>query len=191
MNTSATGGTLSPTPTPAPLEGEALQDFFHDWFAGITSLPANMVRPRWQVEPTNLPQNNVTWMAFGTPRLESDTFASEQHYPEGDGYNQIRRHQVLSILVSVYGPEADSVVGLLREGVQVSQNREVLTLNSMGLVETGDTITVPELVKDKWYYRVDMTVKVRRQIVRNYAVNSLTSSQSELNNELYTTQINV
>lgn len=190
-NTSATGGALTPTLTPAPLEGEALLDFFHDWFVGITGVSGSLIRPRWQREPANIPDANTTWIAFGISNRKSDTFAAEQHYPQGAGYNQIRRHQVLNVLLSFYGPDADNLAHLLREGVQVAQNREPLSANNMGLVETGDTHSVPEMVKDKWYYRVDMTVVIRRQIVRNYAVQNLLSGQVSLDNEFYTTQINV
>lgn len=190
-NTSATGGPLTPTPAPAPLEGAALQNFLHDWFMGITALPGNMIRPRWQPEPANMPTNADNWLAFGIVRRESDTFASEQHVASGSGYNELRRHEVLNIALSFYGPDADNFAHLLREGMQVAQNREVLTLNSMGLVESGEVVAVPELVKNKWYYRVDMTVRIRRQIVRRYAVESLQSSRIELDNEVYKTQINV
>lgn len=190
-NTSATGGPLLPASTPAPLEGEALQNFFHNWFVGLTGYPPQMVRPRWQPEPANIPQNNVNWLAFGIPRRESDTYAAEVHVPSGSGYNEIRRHQTLNIALSFYGPDADSFAGILRDGVQVAQNREILALNNMGLLETTETITAPELVKDKWYYRVDMTVRIRRQIVRQYAVESLQSGHVGLDNEIYTTEINV
>lgn len=191
MNTSATGGALLPTATPAPLEGELLQNFFHHWFAGITGLANTLIRPRWQPEPVNMPAHTATWMAFGITRRESDTFASEQHFPSGDGYNEIRRHEVLNLTLSFYGPDADNYVHLLREGVQVAQNRELLTVNNMGLVETGEIVTVPELVKEKWYYRVDMVIRIRRQIVRRYAVESLLKGQLTLNNEIYTTPVTV
>ena len=55
-NTSATGGFLSPLSTPAPLEDQALADFFQQYVAGITGIAGNLVRPRWQAEPPNIPQ---------------------------------------------------------------------------------------------------------------------------------------
>jgi hypothetical protein len=190
-NTSATGGPLTPTPTPAPLEGQALQNFLHDYFAGITALPGNMVRPRWQPEPANMPSATDNWLAFGITNRKSDTFAAELHVGTGDGYNEIRRHEVLNIALSFYGPDAENFLHLLREGVQVAQNREALTLNNMGLVDTGDATALPELVKDKWYYRIEMEIRIRRQIVRNYAVQNLLDGQVSLNNEVYVTQIEV
>lgn len=190
-NTSATGGALLPSTTPAPLEGAALQNFLHDWFVALSGLDNTMVRPRWQAEPVNIPQATDSWLAFGITRYESDTFASEQHFASGSGYNEIRRHEVLNILLSFYGPSADSYAAILRDGMQVAQNREVLTLNAMGLVESGEVVAVPELVKDKWYYRADLTVRIRRQIVRQYAVQNLLTGHVGLDNEHYVTPINV
>lgn len=182
---------LLPANTPAPLEGQALLDFFQGWFQGLTALPGSMIRPRWQPEPANLPSVTTDWMAFGITYRDSDTFVVELHFPSGSGYNELRRHEVLTISVSFYGPNADNYSHLLRDGMQVSQNRELLTLNSMGLVETGSVTPMPELIKDKWYYRLDMNIKVRRQIVRQYAVSSLLSASGVLDNEHYTTPISV
>lgn len=150
-----------------------------------------MVRPRWQPEPPNIPSETTDWLAFGITNREADTFAAELHYPTGLGYNEIRRHEVLTILVSVYGPNADNTAHLLREGMQLAQNLEPLSLNNMGLVESGDIRTVPELLKEKWLYRLDLTFRIRRQIVRDYTVENLVSAQATLNNEHYVTPINV
>lgn len=191
MTTSATGGPLTPTVSPAPLEGAALDNFLHDWFAGLTGLAGAMVRPRWQAEPAALPQVGTDWMAFGITNRASDVNAAELHVPSGAGYNELRRHEVMTIMVSFYGPNADSTAQVLRDGMQLGQNREVLTLASMGLVESGDVVSAPELIKDKWYYRADMSIRIRRQIVRQYAVETLQSAQLGLNNEHYITPINV
>ena len=189
-NTSSTGGYLLPESTPAPLEGQALIDFFQEWIVGLTGLPGKMVRPRWQHEPPNIPTEGTDWLAFGITNRASDTFAVELHEPLGPDYNQIRRHEVLDILVSIYGPNADSYAQLLREGMALAQNREPLSLNSMGLVSSGSVQTVPELVKDKWYYRVDMPFSIRRQIVRDFRVLSLASAVGTVDNEKYLTSIN-
>ena len=182
---------ILPDPTPAPLEGQALMDFLQGWIVGITGIEGTLVRPRWQREPGNIPEENITWIAFGILSRVSDVFAAELQLPSSPGYNELRRHEEISIRVSFYGPEADNIAHLLREGMQIGQNRELLTLNNMGLIESGDITSFPELVKDKWYYRIDMTVRIRRQIVRQYGVPFIVSGQSTLDNEKYITQINV
>ena len=182
---------LLPDPTPAPLEGRALENFLHNWIAGVTGLPGAMVRPAWQPEPPNLPSVDTDWAAFRVQNRSADTFIAEVHSPDVGGYNEIRRHEVLDIKISFYGPNADNFAHLLREGMQVGQNREILTVNDFGVVGSGDVVPAPELVKDKWYYRADTTIQLRRQIKRIYGVKSILSSEVQLNNELYTTTIEV
>lgn len=190
-NTSATGGYLTPNASPAPLEGQALLNFIHDWMCGICGLPGNMMRPRWQPEPPNIPQDGTDWAAFGITGKASDTFAAELHFGTGLGYNEVRRHEVISVIVSFYGPNADNYCHTLREGMQVAQNREVLGLNNFGLVASGDVVTMPEMIKDKWLYRVDLTFQLRRQIVRDYGVENLASGQASVDNEHYVTPITI
>lgn len=189
-NDSSTGGALTPSISPAPLLDEALVNFIHDWIAMITGLPAANILPRWQPEPPNLPQRGEDWAAFGIMDRDADTFAAELHKVEaGVGYDQIRRHEELHCLISFYGDHADSYAHLLREGMQVAQNREVLSVNNMGLIESGKLTTVPEMVKERWLYRVDLPFSLRRQIVRNYSVLNLQSALISLNNEHYSVPI--
>ncbi len=189
VNTSATGGYLTPTVSPAPLEDELLANFIQEWVVGITGLAGQYVRPRWQAEPPNIPQSSVNWAAVGIVNRESDMYAVEQHL--AGGTSQIKRHEVMNILASFYGPAADSYAHLLREGMQLAQNREVLTKNNMGLVNSGEATTVPELVKERWLYRVDLPFSIRRQIIRTYSVLNLNSATIQLNNEQSVTNINV
>lgn len=190
-NDSSTGGPLTPAASPAPLQDAALQDFLQAWIVGITGLSGDLVRPRWQPEPPNLPDATVTWVAFGITRRTADTFAAELHYSTPTPYNQIRRHEILHLLASFYGPNADEYASILREGMQVAQNLELLGANSMGLVSSEDTVAVPELVKQQWLYRVDLAFSIRRQIVRDYSVLDLASASGTLDNEVYTTPISV
>lgn len=181
MNNSSTSGILSPSLNPDVLEGEKLVDFFQNWVASITGMPGQYVRPRWQAEPPNIPASNIDWCAIGIKRRESDTYVSEVHVSADLGYNELRRHEILHFLISFYGPRADLYSELFREGVQVAQNREILTLHSMGLVETGEVVTVPEMIKDKWLNRLDLDFSIRRQIVRHYAVQNLNSADVSVN----------
>lgn len=190
-NTSATGGYLTPDSSPAPLQGNPLLDFIHNWLQGLSALPGDLIRPRWQPESINIPDASVTWLAFGIIKKVADTFASEVHYPTNEGYNEIRRHEVVSFLVSVYGPNSDEIASLIRDNMQVSQNREVLQLNSMGLIASSDLTTAPELIKEKWLQRVDFSFEIRRQIKREYSVLNILSLDGTLDNERYLTQIDV
>jgi hypothetical protein len=185
-NTSATGGYLVPALSPAPLEDAALDDFFQAVVVGITALPGASVRPRWQIEPPNMPNLASDWAAFGVAVVASETFAWVGHFPAVGlvpGYDEFRRHEELEWITSFYGPDARANAALLKDGLQIAQNREPLLLAGMGVIETGDVRTVPLLVKERWQFRADLPVRIRRAVVRRYPVLDLASAQATLNTE--------
>lgn len=189
-NTSATSGYLLPAP-PDPLEGQSFEDFIQEVFVGITGLDPTLARPRWQEEPPNLPDATQTWMALGVVDWNPDTFAVEEHDPSGDGSSVLKRNEELVVKVSCYGPRAAELNSMLRDGLQIAQNREILDLNGVALIATGRPERVPALIKQKWQNRIDVDVQLRRAIRRVYPVLNLLSAQAILDNEKYLTNINV
>lgn len=184
-NTSATGGFLQPLISPTVLDDEALQNVLHDWIAGITGLDNSLVRPRWQPEPGNIPDFNITWCAFGIISRENNTFSFEQHHPDGDGYDETRRHQLLHCLASFYGPNADHSLMLFQEGMLIEQNRDLLVTNEMNVVQCEQPQTAPEFIKERWLYRVDLPFTLRRRILLRYPILNLLSSEVDIHNEHY------
>lgn len=176
-NDSSTGGYLTPDPTTGPLEGKELMRFLQQVVMGITSINGDLVRPRWQAEPPNIPQSGTSWVAMGITERPSDTNAYIKHFP--DGHDELQRHEELNILCSFYDTgydgQADANCAVLRDGLQVPQNREVLFLAGMGLIDTGIPVAVPSLLKTRWLYRVDMPWRVRRIILRTYPVRNVLS----------------
>lgn len=191
-NTSASGGYL--TPTFNPIEDNSLVDFIQTWVVGITGLVGANVRPRWQSEPANIPDANITWAAVGISSREADPFIYENHIPSangGLGETEVRRHEILTFLASFYGPSANYYATIFRDGMQVSQNHDVLSASSFGLVESEELIAVPELLKETWLYRVDLRFKIKRQVVRRYAIQNIIAAGIDLNNEKYIEHISV
>jgi hypothetical protein len=189
-NTSATGGYLAPTGNPQPLADNALQDFIHDWLAGITGLPNQSVRPRWQPEPPNIPEVDTDWMAFGiTRRAMLRGTPYEGHFPGNEtfpnGYDELRAHDEFTVSCSVYGPNAERTTFRLSRGAYLAQNLESLQLMSMGLIAVNDQVTVPELIKLKWVNRIDVSIEIRRQMIFDYPVENLLSSEAVIHNESY------
>lgn len=184
MPDSSTGGYLAPATSPAPLEGQALNRFLQQVWVGITGLNGTLVRPRWQPEPPAIPAFGTNWMAFGIMRRPGDTFASVIH--NADGSDTVYRQEILHVLCTFYGPDADNYASLLREGLSVAQNREVLQLNSFGLIEVGEPVPVPDLIKERWTYRVDMNVVLRRSITRTYAILDVLSADGTVDTDPYT-----
>jgi phage terminase large subunit-like protein len=174
VNSSATGGYLAPIPSgPQPLTDEELEDFFQAMIVGITGVAGTLVRPFWQIEPAEQPQFGTTWMAFGVEVSEEDVYAVNLHLP---GYDQLQRHEILDVKVRAYGPLARSTLDRLRDGLQIGQNREPLLLAGMGLVSTDKARTVPTVMKERYLFAVETTVRIRRQIVRNYPVLDVASA---------------
>ena len=197
-NDSSTGGYLAPTlpqvQNPATLEDAAIDTFLQNLVVGITGLPGNMIFPRWQVTPPNLPGITANWAAIGVQDMDADYCAYEAHNPvmppntfppapnppvtpPANGYDIQIRHEVMTILCSFYGPAARTNASLLRDGLQVAQNRETLQLAGMGLVSTGKITAVPSIVNTQWYYRADLPLVIRREIVRNYPILNILSAE--------------
>lgn len=194
-NDSSTGGYLLPTPPPAPTptDDAAFDDFLQAVVVGITGLPGNLVWPRWQITPPNLPGISTNWASIGVMDSEEDGFPYEAHdpilatlpipplpspapTPPPNGYDITIEHEVMEVLCSFYGPAARSNAKLVRSGLYVAQNREALQLAGIGLVDIGRITAVPALTNDQWYYRVDMPFRLRREIVRNYPILDLASA---------------
>jgi hypothetical protein len=175
-NTSATGGYLSPGATPAPKEGQELDRFLQQVVVGITGMPGDMVRQRWQAEPPNHPKAEDTWAAVGIMRQVPDTYGVVEHDPAGQGGDTLTRHETLELLCSFYGPDCQAKAARLADGLLIAQNREVLFRAGMGLVGVSPILTVPSLVNERWIKRLDVTVTIRREVRRSYPVLNIVSA---------------
>src|SRR5215467_1338260 len=125
-------GYLGPvTPLPAPLEDNLWENFLHDWFAGVTGLPPDLVRPRWQFEPPLRPDINVDWMAFGTTSTRVDPYPVFIHVDKGHGYDALQEMEECDILCSFYGPHNERIQSICRRGIWVDQNLAILRANAV------------------------------------------------------------
>jgi hypothetical protein len=183
-NTSASGGPLQPAPVPAPLEGEALQIFLQNWLAPLCNLPGNMVRPRWQPEPDNVPTSGTAWMAMGlVPERHTDTFPALLQSSDGSSIG-LQRQEEIHLLCSFYDlgstGQADANASLLRDNLAVPQNWEPLIDAGFMFAYVGDMTTAPVLLATRWLYRMDLPVVIRRQINRTYPVLDVLSMNGEI-----------
>lgn len=178
MTDSSTGGYLAPAVDTPPPEDDALDDLVHDLIAGITALPADLVRPRWQQTVPKQPEPTVNWCAFGVQEQEPDAGPVIQHDGAGDGHDTYIRHQDIDVMCTFYGPSGKGYAQRLADGLAVPQNREQLQLQDMAFVSVGAIRPAPDLVNQQWVRRYDMTVKLRRKVTRTYAVLNLKSVQA-------------
>jgi hypothetical protein len=180
VNSSSSGGYLAQS-NPPPLEGAPLEDFFHDLIVGVTGLDNTLVRPAWQVEPPNIPVSGTNWIAFHFVDVTSDDFPFVGQVKQPDGsvqQSELQVHEEFNVHCSIYGSgagsSARSIAKLLRDSLMVPQNQEPLYNAGMALIGAPSAPQpVPVLVKTKWLYRVDMDIRVRRIIVRDYPVGTI------------------
>lgn len=184
-NTSATGGPLLPVSGgPAPLQGEALEDFIQGWIVGITGIAGAQVRPRWQVDVASLPTSTTVWCAFGISSRGQPESPWIQHDPTGNGglgQDNFARTQELSLLLTWYdvgsGGQADFYDGLMVDGMTIGQNREYLRAQGFDYGSIEHAVTVPMLVKERWQYRLDRTLLLRRVVKRSYPVQTVVQAE--------------
>ena len=180
MTDSSTGGYLAPAVDTPPSEDDALDDLVHDLIAGITALPADLVRPRWQQTVPKQPEPTVNWCAFGVQEQEPDAGPVIQHDGAGDGHDTYIRHQDIDVMCTFYGPSGKGYAQRLADGLAVPQNREQLQLQDMAFVGVGAIRAAPDLLNQQWVRRYDMTVTLRRKVTRSYAVLNLKSVAFEI-----------
>ncbi|HDV6327447.1 TPA: hypothetical protein RJR39_003540 [Burkholderia cenocepacia] len=178
MNDSSTGGYLAPAVDAPPDEDDALDDLLHDLIAGITALPPDLVRPRWQPVVAKQPEPGVNWCAFGIQTQTPDASPAIVHNGADEGSDTYIRHQDLEVLGTFYGPAAKGYAQRLADGLALPQNREQLQLLDMAFVSVSEIRATPDLVNQQWVRRYDITVKLRRKVTRTYAVLNLKSVQA-------------
>lgn len=177
-NTSATGGYLAENST--LLSMTALENTFHDVIAGITGINATLVRPSRQINPAKQPQPETNWIAFEIRRDSSDINAAVSHVSTGQGHDVVTDHDVYIAAVAVYGPDSDTIAGILRRGLFVWQNREALRAAGIAIQLVGNPVTMPELDSMTWRSRCDLDIRFVVEIKGAYGVLNLLRSTGDI-----------
>lgn len=184
-NDSSTGGYLLPEVTGESLSGDNLRNLLQEFVVGLTGLSGNVVIPRWQPEPVNVPDRAITWVSLGLSNRNPNSFPSIVHHPDGEGFDQLISHQELELTLTFYGPQADYYCGRFRDGVFVEQNREILILNSIEVVDIGNQINTAELIKNIYTSRYDISISLRQKIIRKYPILNVLEPSFTIDNEVY------
>jgi len=184
VNTSATGGPLQPIPAQLPLSGQTLLSFLQGWIAPLCNIDPTLVRPRWQDEPSNIPDAATAWVALGFVGDEdSDTFPWLWQSTDGLTF-KLQQNEQMTLLCSFYDTgvtgQADYMSRLLRDNVMIQQNREPLYAQGFDLGYVGKRTPAPRTLSNRWLYRVDLPLVIRCQYTRTYQVLTVTSATGEI-----------
>jgi hypothetical protein len=166
---SSTVGYIKPqTPNPPPFGKLSFEQFLQTVFVGVSGLPGDLVRPKWQVNPPAQPDILVDWLAIGLAEDDADTFTYSG--VDDNGNNQFMRMEALAVQCTFYGPNSLDYMRIVRDGLQLGQNREALQKALMDFVNTSKGMRVPDLVNERWVNRWEMTAYFRRQDMRVYPI---------------------
>lgn len=183
-------GYVSPSSISGELNDLELRTFLQQIIVGITGLSGQLVFPRWQAEEPNQPDFSETWAAIGGVRRTRDDFAAVIHLPGTPDDNfvnssdLVNRNQILDVLVSFYGPEAEAASELFAMGIFLEQNRYQLQVNGFGLVAVEESLVVPALIKERWVNGIDIHFRLRRQQDYLYPVPNVAAVNGTVQDDL-------
>ena len=180
MKTSATGGFLELSPGQGQF---TLEDVLHDVIAGITGFPGELVRPRWQPDPPEVPEPDVNWCAFGISQFAPSNLPVILHHGEGDGSSEVVDMEELQVMVSFYGPLHMVGARAFRRGLYVKQNREPLRPAGLAFVKAGTIVPLPEQVALGWRSRADIPLTFRLETRSSFAALNLLQSGGSITSE--------
>ena len=176
----ATGNSAIASNGAAPLEGGDLIAFIQTWLASVMGMDGSLLRPAWQPDPAAIPVAGQYWAALQIRQRRSDNNVVFLHNPDaadGEGTSTLLRNEDIDVLLSFYdlgaNGQADAWCSLLMDGLQVAQNREVLDLNGFAFITANNPVAVPVLFKERWLYRVDLALLLRRRISREYNIRNV------------------
>ncbi len=183
MADSTTGGYIQPTGT-TPVFDDGLADALQAWVAGITGLDGTLVRPRWQPVAPNRPDLTTNWCAIGvteeTPDAGVPYLEQQGEDASGTGTESLQRYTTIDALASFYGPQAAQLASILLDGATIRNNLDELAAAGLVFIDAGPLRSVPEPFQQIWAYRVDLPIKLARQLRRVYPVRNVVSSAGQV-----------
>lgn len=169
-NDSPGGGWLIPVAS-TQQDDEALERTLSRWVRGVSGLKPGHIRPRWTPEQPPLMPADTDWCAFGITGFQADD--NPALISTDDEGSVLWRHEVVECMASFYGPGSQRSVTLFRDGLTLSQNNDALNAAGLSFAGAGNIIPFPERISHQWVRRYDITVTLRRKVMREYRVKSL------------------
>lgn len=172
MTTSETPGWL--LPDNEPVYDEELERLISRWVRAVSGLEKGRVLPRWvSKQPAQLPPE-TDWCGFGITGMAEDS--SPAIVPAGAESAELWRHEEFECMASFYGPRSQRYITRFRDGISLSQNNDELGRNDLSVVRHSGITPFPELINNQWVRRYDITVTLRRKVIREYGIKTLTDT---------------
>lgn len=181
-NTSRTDGYLRPAAgSAAPAYDDELDKIFQKHVIGITGLPGDLVRPRWQPRPPKQPAPDVDWCSVGVKLIDPTAGPFIDHEgsdisSQDDGHDVRTWHEEVGLLASFYGPHASGYASIFIDGCGIPQNADQLRKHGISYVASGPPTPAPDFLNERWIRRVDVSMTFRRKTTRTYLVRNLASA---------------
>lgn len=169
-NDSTSGGYLTPISS-GPVYDDALEQALCQWVLALSGLADGMVVPRWPPVQTVQRAADVNGCVLGITSIDPD--ASAAFIQQDEGVSALWRHETIECLASFYGPGGQQAATQFRDGVAINQNNEALNAINLSLCDMSALTPSPELINNQWVRRYDITVRLRRKVVREYRITSL------------------
>ncbi len=90
-----------------------------------------------------------------------------------DDSSQLCRHEVITCKASFYGPSGMRHASRFRDGICIEQNNAELNNLGLSLVDYSSIVPFPEFINTEQLRRYDLTLRLRRKVVREYGIKSL------------------
>lgn len=168
-------------PGPSTSSGLTLTQFIQTVLVGMSGLDPRLVRPKWQEAPPKQPDLSVNWLAYAIINNTPDANGYSGTMPDNSFVYQ--RHEELEVGCSFYGPDAMDFASLVRDGFQIQPNLAALQMAKMGFKEVGPARPVPDLINERWINRIEMSVFIRREVVRTYPILTILSASGTIHGQ--------
>lgn len=175
-NDSTAAGYLTPVGD-VPAYDQELEREISRWIRGLTGLNKNLVYPRWTDPQTQIPKNGITWCAFGITTIPED---DNPAYVQTDAGAEQWSHETVEILTCFYGPQGMATAKQFRAGIFVSQNNDELNRAGMSFMQCGRVLNLPELINNQWVRRYDLSVQLRRKVIRTYDIKTVIETDNPI-----------
>jgi hypothetical protein len=174
-NDSSTGGPLQPI---APIAKFALRRLLGSYIVELSGIAPELVRPMWQRNPPPMPSADVNWISFGIENFKTEFSGFQDQF----SLLQLRLITQSSFDVSIicYGEDSIESSRLIRDNIEIGQNREFLFKNNMAIADVSDIVHVPEFINNEFYDRSDFTIKFRGVRESVYDIKTFTSTQTSI-----------